>query len=248
MAIRSHLMGFSEHVGLQSWNALPARKIRYIHERQRIFECTDIDDRYWDKNDPTFFCDKVLELAEKSDLVIAADFGHGMFEGVVLAMMEEIKPFVALNVQTNSSNFGFNVYTKHKRFDYLCIDTREARLALHDRWITQSDLFSAMVRSGKMTRWTSVTKGPNGAALCFFSLSKGSKIHSSPAFTDGVVDATGAGDAYFAITACLLKTDCLPELIPFIGNVFAGLKCKVVGNKSAVSKAALIKACEGILK
>lgn len=242
MAIRSHLTSFAESVSLQSWSNSPAKKVRYISGNQRIFEVTDIHDQYWNHHDHTFFCDKVLEISKNSDLVIAADFGHGLFEGFVLDMMSKISTFVALNVQTNSSNFGFNVYTKHKRFDYLCIDTREARLAEHDRFCDQ---FQLLMKTSKRINGMilSMTLGPQGS----YMIAQG-EIILTPAFADNIVDATGAGDAYFAITSCLLKTECEAALIPFIGNVFAGLKTKIIGNKSSVSKAALIKACEGILK
>ena len=62
------------------------------------------------------------------------------------------------------------------------------------------------------------------------------------------LDATGAGDAYFALTSLLVKTGAPPEFVPFIGNVFAGLKTKIVGNKSSVSLAQLTKALSSILK
>lgn len=234
IAIKNHLAGFSKHVNLHA-GTQTCKKIRYLSGSQRIFEVTEIDDR---PKDNEFYCDKLKELSEKSDLVIAADFGHGLFEGKVLDVMTQLKPFVALNVQTNSSNYGFNVYTKHKRFDYLCLDTREIRLAEHDRW--SDPIFLAGKTKGRNhPRSLSVTLGPDGAVYNGIFC---------PAFAGNVVDAIGAGDAYFAMTACLVKTGCHEELIPFIGNVFAGLKTKIIGNKSSVTKAQLIKACEGILK
>ncbi len=89
-----------------------------------------------------------------------------------------------------------------------------------------------------------MTLGSNGSY--FFSKDAGD--HFSPAFADNVVDATGAGDAFFGLTACLVKTGCPPELVPFLGNVFAGLKTKIIGNKNAVSKASFSKAVGAILK
>lgn len=243
IAIRNHLESFAQSASLQAWDNLPAKKVRYISGNQRIFEVTDIQDQYWNNTDPTFFIDKVLEVANKSDVVLLADFGHGMFEGPVLKAMDNIHAFTGLNVQTNSSNFGFNVYTKHNRFDYLCIDTREARLAMHDRWQPSLDL-AEMTSKTISPRLLSMTLGPNGACM----IDGWGEHFCAPAFADNIVDATGAGDAYFAITTCLLKAGCKREMIPFIGNVFAGLKTKIIGNKLSVSKAALLKACAGILK
>lgn len=236
MAIHTHLLGFSEEVSL-----LPGpmqTKIRYISGKQRVFEVTEIKE---DINNREFLADKFLEKADDVDVVIIADFGHGMFEGELLDACSAIHaPYVGLNVQTNSSNYGFNVFSKHKKYDYLCLDTREARLAKHDRYSGAIDI-GRTIHSG-INANMSLTLGSNGSIL----FTKDNEF-KSPAFSDVIIDATGAGDAYFAITTCLLASGCNPEIVPFIGNVFAGLKTKIIGNKSAVSKASLLKAIKGIL-
>jgi hypothetical protein len=58
----------------------------------------------------------------------------------------------------------------------------------------------------------------------------------------------GAGDAFFAMSALLVKARCPHVMVPFVSNVFAGLKTKVIGNKFAISKSQLLKALTGILK
>ena len=90
-----------------------------------------------------------------------------------------------------------------------------------------------------------MTLGSNGS---YFFSGRSDQEYFSPAFADNVVDATGAGDAFFCLTSCLLNAKSEPELIPFLGNVFAGLKTKIIGNKNAVSKASLVKAVGAILK
>jgi bifunctional ADP-heptose synthase (sugar kinase/adenylyltransferase) len=70
----------------------------------------------------------------------------------------------------------------------------------------------------------------------------------APAFSDVVIDATGAGDAYFIMSSMLVNAKTDPLFVPFIANVFAGLKTKIIGNKSWVTKAQLIKALTAILK
>jgi len=228
-AIFNHLASFCKVTKIPLGVKWP-QKIRYISGTQRVFEVTDIDEKSWFD---------WLTLPE-ADVTVVADFGHGLFEGNRLELLKSQKGFIGLNVQANSSNFGFNVYTKHERWDYLCIDRRELSLAHNDR---NSDPMvlgrSVWDKHGKPL---SVTLGPNGSALW----SK-EGLHNSPAFSDSVVDATGAGDAYFAITTLLVATGCHPELTTFVGNVFAGLKTKIIGNKHPVSKAALLKAIKGIL-
>jgi sugar/nucleoside kinase (ribokinase family) len=159
--------------------------------------------------------------------------------------LQSIQGFVGLNVQTNSSNFGFNPFTKHKRFSYLSVDIKEARVAYHDRFASHLDLLRRMRNDLTDNVALGMTLGPSGAYY-FPKLSHAE--YRIPAFTDTVVDAVGAGDAYFSLTSALVQVGSPEILVPFLGNVFAGLKTKIIGNKSAVSRAQLIKAATSLLK
>ncbi len=224
------------------------RKVRYIavDKSQRIFEITDLRSDQWASNSPSAFCKTLTDITKNMDAVVLADFGHGLFEGGVLEAAEQIKPFTALNVQTNSSNYGFNIFRKHKRYNYLSLDTREARIAYHDRLSAPLDIGrQACKELKKFEASVSMTLGPNGS---YYFAGGTDKEYFSPAFADNVVDATGAGDAFFCLTSMLIKVGSPPELIPFLGNVFAGLKTKIIGNKNSVSRAQLMKAVTAILK
>ncbi len=229
-------------------NVPTPRKMRYIavDKAQRIFEITDLRADQWGTQSSEEFTKQLLEASRKVDTTILADFGHGLFEGPMLETTAQIKSFIALNVQTNSSNYGFNIFRKHKRFNYLSLDTREARIAYSDRYSAPLDIGRRACRDlADIKASVAMTLGQNGS---YFFAGSGTTEHFSPAFADNVVDATGAGDAFFCLTACLLNAGCEPELIPFIGNVFAGLKTKIIGNKSAVTKMALMKTVAAILK
>lgn len=245
LAIANHLGSFCKKISKPT--IYPCEKIRYISGIQRIFEVTKIDESIFDHN----ALSKFILNRSHHDCIIAADFGHGLFEGPVLEAMKEVKGFVGLNVQANSSNFGFNVYKKHSRFDYLCLDTREARLATYDRYSSPRDVaHKILIDIG--SRYFSLTKGPTGAIM-WKPEHHGSPYpehtpFECPAFSDTVIDATGAGDAYFAITSVLLATHCVDEFVPFIGNVFASLKTKIIGNKRAVTKDELLNVLEGLLE
>jgi hypothetical protein len=52
--------------------------------------------------------------------------------------------FLAVNAQTNSSNFGFNMITKYPRADFMVIDEMEARLAAHDKDSPIEDVILAL--------------------------------------------------------------------------------------------------------
>ena len=224
------------------------RKTRFIsHEKvHRIFELTHLRSDQWTHNDSSKFCQLIRENIGKNTCGIVADFGHGLFEGPVLKALSETPGFVALNVQTNSSNHGFNPFTKHRRFSYLSLDTNEVRVAYHDRFTAPIDLVRRIRKEfAQNCEPVSMTLGASGAY--YFPNDGVSEFHV-PAFTDRVVDATGAGDAYFGLTSLLVKVGCPDVIVPFLGNCFAGLKTKIVGNKSSVSRSQLIKAVTSILK
>lgn len=243
-AITNHLKTFVRAVSTRyPINYSVPQKIRYIEQSksQRIFEVTKIDDQWWAEHNPEQFVNSLIASVSNMDICILADFGHGLFEGEVVEWCRNIRQFVALNVQTNSSNFGFNPFTKHSEWDYLSIDKRELQVAFHDN---KTDPIRLSLNLNQYAHRTySITLGPNGSV--YFD---DGHDHVSPAFADKVVDATGAGDAYFAITSLLVKAEMPPEMIPFIGNVYAGLKTKIIGNKESVTKAQLVKAVESILK
>ncbi len=220
------------------------RKVRYVSplRNQSIFELTYLDHHSWSKADLIGFRENLLSSSIESDVVFVMDFGHGLWEGGRLDLLDGINTYKAFNVQANSGNLGFNVFHRHQNFDYLSIDERELRLALRNRIGTLDEVI-AEARSMYLRKSFSVTLGSRGS--CF--LSQDSKCYSAPVFHKDPVDTTGAGDAFFAITSLLDYTRASPELIPFIGNIFAGLKTRIQGNRSPVSKSDLINHITSIL-
>ncbi len=224
------------------------RKTRYIaiEKSQRIFEITDLRSDQWIRHSPKEFCQLIRKNNSKGNTTILADFGHGLFESSVLEEVDMLEGFVGVNVQTNSSNLGFNPYTKHKRFSYLSIDKKEAQIAYHDRLSSPMELAQRLRQDlTRLGTAFSMTLGPNGS---YYFPNHGRDELQVTAFADNVIDATGAGDAFFALTTLLVRSGCPDILVPFLGNIFAGLKTKIIGNKSSVSRAQLVKAVTSILK
>ncbi len=229
LAVRNHLKPFVKSIYYPDCNTFKEIvKTRYLQEDKHLFEI--IHDT------------KVKALVTPPlrnsdiDVTILCDFGHGLFTEHVLEECANISGLVALNCQTNSSNYGFNLFTKHQRYDYLSIDLREAKLVLHDQ--NPSDVYEKIkVITGTRPN-ISITLGKNGALVNGFAV---------PAFADQVVDPIGAGDAYFAMTSLLVKLGVDSILTGFMGNVFAGLKTKNLGNKP-VDYNQYLKTLEYILK
>lgn len=221
------------------------RKTRFVapFRTQMMFELTDLRADQWLHADPAPFCARLEALTGDYDLVLVADFGHGLFEGSVLSVLERVKPFLAVNVQTNSSNYGFNPFTKHKHYQYISIDERECRLGVRDRFSAIEELARKTVAE-KIEVVASVTLGDAGSIY----FDRNGSENLCPSFFKDVVDTTGAGDTYFAITSLLAKRQLPGPVVPFIGNCAGGLKTRILGNRAQVPKIDLVRTVEAILK
>ena len=66
--------------------------------------------------------------APQYDVVIVADYGHGLMTDRAVQLVCEKARFLAVNTQVNAGNKGFNTISKYPRADYVSIGEPEARL------------------------------------------------------------------------------------------------------------------------
>jgi len=177
------------------------------------------------------------------DLVLAADFGHGLMTERLRAFVSGCGTFLGLNTQSNSANLGFNPVTKYPRADFVCIDEPELRLAA----ATQHGVLPAMARQVRDRLKTGVflvSCGPNGSLI----LSGDEPVAHTPALATKVVDRTGAGDALFSIAAPCAHQGLPPEVIGFVGNCVGALAVETVCNREPVDPVTLYKFITSLLK
>jgi rfaE bifunctional protein nucleotidyltransferase chain/domain len=186
----------------------------------------------------------IAEMAPEYDVVITADFGHGMIGRSSIEALTKNSRFLAINTQTNSANLGFNLITRYSRADYVCIDLPEARLAVSDRLSSAGDIARRLIDDQVDCSKIIVTQGKHGCV----TLERGGVVHTIPAFAKNVVDTVGAGDAFLAVTAPLVAAGGSMLQVGFIGNVAGALKVEIVGHRRSIEKSALIKAITGLLK
>lgn len=171
------------------------------------------------------------------DIIVVVDYGHGAITNSLMDQIYQSGRFLALNVQTNSSNFGFNLLTKHPGADYIVTDDPEARLAAANRDGPLEDVVRKLAYGRcPMMVVTLGSRGALGYENGLFFHSKGMSEHS--------LDTMGAGDAFFAVTAPMAKEGNMEDLL-FIGNAAGAMKTQVVGHRSSITKEAL---CEFIKK
>ena len=170
------------------------------------------------------------ELPE-ADLVIVGDFGHGFLHGELVDFLVARAPYLAVTVQTNSGNYGFNFATKYASCHYMALDKPELQLANHDRVTPAEDLARTFLAS-RQCRHLAVTLGRNGSML----VAADGSVNSAPIVLSSVVDAVGAGDAFLSLSAPLSFLAADPRLILLFGNVAGALAANVVGNSASIKE------------
>lgn len=176
------------------------------------------------------------------DLVMVADYGHGLLADNVIHLLSTKAKKLAINVQTNSANYGYNLVTKYPRADYICIDEAELRLSAHNRAGELGSLIKETSRKMKTDR-ISITRGHKGCMT--FAKSEGFK--EIPVFSTNIVDTVGAGDAFFAVSSPWTTLGVPMELVGFVGNIAGAIKVGTLCNKSAVGSEQLKEFVERLL-
>jgi len=177
------------------------------------------------------------------DVVVVGDYGHGFLDGDIIKVLCDQAKFLAVNVQTNAANMGFNLITKYPRADYICIDEAEIRLATHDN-VSQLEGLLIRITEKLDCHRAVVTRGHLGSLV----YADGSGFLATPVFSREAVDRIGAGDAYFSITSPCVAAQFPAELIGFIGNAVGALAIRIVGNRSSVEPVPLFRYVTTLLK
>jgi len=225
-------------------NAPTITKTRYIEksEKSKLFEISKINDEFIDRDLEKSIVEYLKETIPKYDMVLITDFGHGLITKKIQEIIENKSNFTAVNAQTNSANFGFNLITKYKNADYISIDERELRLPYREKYGEIEPLITKISNDTKCKK-INITLGGSGSIFC-----QNKKTYFAPIFSTNVVDSVGAGDAVLAITSLLAKKEAPPRLIPFVGNSMGALAVKTMGNKEPVDPAKLFTFIKYVMK
>lgn len=225
-AAAQHAQGFCAHVdvmhgGKVMWNTrlvddIYMRKLHVLHElREDAKASQDYDVRDY-------------------DLVIVTDFGHGTVTKAMIDRVTREARYLAVNAQTSSTNYGFNLITKYPRADFVVIDQLEARLAAHEAEAPIEDVILALG-----FRNIIVTMGAYGA------VGFDGAFERQKALTDTVLDSMGAGDAFLCVTAPFAAAGASMRDLVRIGNAAGAIKVGVVGHRESVSRERLQRYLNG---
>jgi len=182
-------------------------------------------------------------LVPQYDVVIVADYGHGlMTERAVQAVCSRAK-FLAVSTQSNAGNQGFNTISKYPRADYVALGEPEVRLDARKVSADLRELMAALaLKAG--TKNFLVTRGSAGCLIH----DRAQGLSQVPAFAIRVVDRVGAGDAVFGLTAPCAALGVPPQVLGFIANVVGAEACTIMGNRSFIEPTSLFRHITSLMK
>jgi cytidyltransferase-like protein len=166
------------------------------------------------------------------DLVLIADYGHGLLDAPVVndAIASRGRAYVGVMAQVNSGNYGYNLPIKYRGADFYSLNRTEAELCLHDRGLSAAELVErcAGLLGGRVV---SVTDGAHGAAI------KADDVrYALPSLSVQVVDTIGCGDAYFALAAAAACVGEPARMAVLAGSIGAAAMTQRRCNESPVTE------------
>lgn len=221
------------------------RKTRFVdsHSGAKVFEKYKMADSPMRLSDEDAFITNLREVVRSADVVMVADYGHGLMSQRVIREISEVQGLLCVNTQSNAGNRGFNSVSRYPRVDFLSLNGSELALELKEKHISASELLPQIAsRTGAST--AIVTEGSRGVAV----YSDQSGLVEVPALTQTVRDRVGAGDALFAATSLLTAVGAPTPLIGLVGNVAGAALVSDLGNRSSISHVEIRRHLQALLK
>ena len=184
----------------------------------------------------------LVKLLPQYDMVIAADFGHGVISLETARFLAEKAPFLAVNTQANAGNRGFHTISRYPRANFVSLARHEINLEYRNQSMSLS-LMMTDLRARLGADMVLVTEGRKGCAAI-----APQGFRRAPSFASNEVDRVGAGDALFSLASLAAYTATPPELVTFLGNIAGSMAVETIGNAKVIDKASLLKTIRSIMK
>lgn len=272
LAVTNHLAAFSDQVSLVSFlgdtdsheefirqklnpsirthffvhsNAPTIIKRRFVetYPLQKLFEVYTMNGAEERAEESRMLREKLADILPDFDLVVVADYGHGMLDRETVDLLCERSRFLAVNVQVNAGNYGFNTVSKYPRADFVCISEREIRLEARSRLRPLEQIVEDVAGRLSCDR-VLVTQGKQGC-LCYERREGFTRV---PALTSHVVDRIGAGDTVLSVASLCVAQGAPMVVAGFVGNAAATHAVSTMCNAAPLAQVPLAKHIISLLK
>jgi rfaE bifunctional protein kinase chain/domain/rfaE bifunctional protein nucleotidyltransferase chain/domain len=211
-------------------NSPTINKLRYLddYKKTKIMGVYDLNDDLISKKEEKKFYTLIKKNIDKFDIILVADYGHGIITEKIRKLILKKGHKVFLNTQINSFNRGYHTVFKYKKVNTLVINENELRYELRDKHSEISKL--AKILSKKISvKNIIVTRGTYGSMLIS---RKNNLIIFCPAFYQSNIDTVGAGDTFFGICSLAIGSKVDSKISMILGAISAGFAIEQIGNKS----------------
>ena len=186
----------------------------------------------------------ILKEIKKHDMVIVADYGHGLISEKMAKEIAKNSPYTALNAQINAANSSYHTMDKYEKVECVIINESELRHEFRNRDGDLDDLIRALAQNLRAINVV-VTRGNNGAEL--YNSDK-DVFYTCPAFASKIVDKVGSGDAMLALLSASLRSGCDEKISLLVGSLAAAQSVETIGTSKSVSKNTVLKTLQHVLK
>jgi bifunctional ADP-heptose synthase (sugar kinase/adenylyltransferase) len=242
--IRAKLVANVSPIFLEMAGAPTLVKRRFVetYPFQKLFEVYVMDEAAAQRKSREL-CALLERIVPEFDVVIVADYGHGMIGSDAVEILCRASKCLAVNAQVNAGNHGFNTVSKYRRAEFISLSEREIRLEARN---PSGDLRAIVEKVAQQLDCPRllVTRGSQGC----LAYGRAEGFVDIPGFAIRTVDRVGAGDAVFAIGSLCAAVETPVEVIAFIGNAVGTEAVGIVGNARFIERAPLLKHVEALLK
>tara|TARA_X000000950_G_scaffold171985_1_gene209519 strand:+ start:20275 stop:21801 length:1527 start_codon:yes stop_codon:yes gene_type:complete len=226
-------------------NKPTTRKQRFVDRSylRKMSEIYYMDDSPLKNDEENQFISHLEKNLKWADVVIVTDFGHGLMNTQIIEKIEENAKFLSVNVQTNSSNRGYNLFTKYQKANFLCIDEPELRLATQQKFAPVNEILKHIEELIDCKHFI-VTHGKYGCIV----KDNNNFINKVPALVTNIIDSVGAGDAFLAITSPFVASGLPMSEVGILGNIAGAIKVNIIGHRFSVDKITFMKYLKTLLK
>jgi bifunctional ADP-heptose synthase (sugar kinase/adenylyltransferase) len=219
-------------------------KRRYIdaYSRAKMMGVYRMDPSPLVGEDEEAFIAALEPVIARCDVVIVADYGHGLITRRAVDLLCERSRFLAVNTQLNAANAGYHVLSKYPRADFACLHEGELRMDARDLRAELPALLEITAqRMG--ARAVMATQGKSGTSL--FTRHRG--VFHCPALATTVLERIGAGDAVLALSSVAIAAGLVPEIVSVLGNLAGAQMVAVMGNSASIRKSRLVESARHLL-
>ena len=221
-------------------------KERFIesYSKARLFQLNQ-NQRFFNLNKKNEKYQKIfLENIKKFQNILIFDFGYGYIDDKFANTIKDKKNNFYINCQTNSSNYGFNLFSKYKKAEILCVDEAEFRLTVKNK---HDDVKKLIMENHNLLKNYKIFVVTCGSKGCF--VLKNKMVQFIPTVYETTLDTTGCGDIFFSTFVYFYIQEKFSLLeISLLSHIAAGLHGLSEGNKNVVNKNYFFQSTQTILK